>query len=396
MGRIDTPSTGGDSEPWLVTASSPNGHPMRRRSGFTLIELLVVIAIVAILISLLLPAVQQAREAARRTQCRNHLKQLGLAFHNYVDVHGELPLSFSLHVNATLSGGIVYTGSTIHSHPWTYFLLPFLDRTTIYESLNSLGGINLTPAATEITRTVVPTFICPSVPRASNVVTVTFPSGATFPHGGVTIDTEVVSESGAVDYATVEILEGGLFSSAYAISPSADRDGAMKGQTFAALIGGQNYGLVVRGNNRIEYITDGLSNTILTFEQAGREMLYQNGKRISAQYSYPADGLANCYSDPGCFQETTGGLGWASYTVGDIHISGSVQSGSLASTGGPCPVNCSNAAYASFSQAAAYAFHPGMANHLLCDGSVRPVNANVSPVVWVSMATRSGGEINSE
>ena len=75
----------------------------RQRTGFTLIELLVVIAIIAVLIALLLPAVQAAREAARRTQCRNNLKQIGLAFHNYHDIHRCFPMGSMGIVNSNLS-----------------------------------------------------------------------------------------------------------------------------------------------------------------------------------------------------------------------------------------------------------------------------------------------------
>ena len=97
---------------------------MRRKknthNAFTLIELLVVIAIIAILIALLLPAVQQAREAARRTQCRNNLKQMGLAMHNYHDLHGSFP----------------YGLWDDDSYGWGTFLLPFLDQGPIYNRIN--------------------------------------------------------------------------------------------------------------------------------------------------------------------------------------------------------------------------------------------------------------------
>jgi prepilin-type N-terminal cleavage/methylation domain-containing protein len=109
-----------------------------KRRGFTLIELLVVIAIIAILIALLLPAVQQAREAARRTQCRNHLKQLGLALHNYHDTFNLLPQGvFGAGTSGT--GAPVYAtgfGSEWQGHSVSWSLLPYIDQASLYNQLN--------------------------------------------------------------------------------------------------------------------------------------------------------------------------------------------------------------------------------------------------------------------
>lgn len=124
-----------------------------RRRGFTLIELLVVIAIIAILVSLLLPAVQQAREAARRTQCKNNLKQLGLAIHNYHDVNRAFPPAA---VTAT---------SFQNGFAWGAFILPYIEQAPLYDTLEVNSGENLVanwfgqnPGAL----TVIPGYQCPS------------------------------------------------------------------------------------------------------------------------------------------------------------------------------------------------------------------------------------------
>ncbi|HET6422629.1 MAG TPA: DUF1559 domain-containing protein [Planctomycetaceae bacterium] len=149
-----------------------------RRRGFTLIELLVVIAIIAILIALLLPAVQQAREAARRTQCRNHFKQLGLAIHNYESTFGRTPAGrMSLGFCQTAPVGNTPDPNTRNGHGLT-LLLPFMDQSPLYNQMNfasafgnyrTLGGPLSQPDAiasghAALSATVIPAFLCPSDP----------------------------------------------------------------------------------------------------------------------------------------------------------------------------------------------------------------------------------------
>ena len=139
-----------------------------RSHGFTLIELLVVIAIIAVLIALLLPAVQQAREAARRTQCKNNLKQLGLALHNYHDAFSVFPFG----KGASYNGAAAYARWSQHA-----MLLPYIDQAPLYNSINfsappetpGMGGvINFMPAYVSPTgtnaaacRAVINGFFCP-------------------------------------------------------------------------------------------------------------------------------------------------------------------------------------------------------------------------------------------
>ncbi|QDT32463.1 DUF1559 domain-containing protein [Thalassoglobus polymorphus] len=132
----------------------------RNFRGFTLIELLVVIAIIAILVALLLPAVQQAREAARRTQCKNNLKQLGLALHNYHDTHGIFPNDMHAYwptKNSRANG-------EPRNHSWMVMILPFIDQTPLYNAIDTeeqFYGQTL-PSGDLITAQDIPGFQCPS------------------------------------------------------------------------------------------------------------------------------------------------------------------------------------------------------------------------------------------
>lgn len=125
---------------------------MRNRKAFTLIELLVVIAIIAVLIALLLPAVQQAREAARRSQCKNSLKQLGLALHSYHDTYRTLP-----------PGAIQsFSGSGLNEATWITMCLPYIDQAPLYAMANFSSTFGGSGPNNVIISQSIPTMLCPS------------------------------------------------------------------------------------------------------------------------------------------------------------------------------------------------------------------------------------------
>ena len=132
-----------------------------RRRGFTLIELLVVIAIIAILIALLLPAVQQAREAARRTQCKNNLKQIGLALHNYHDSHLVFPTSHFV-------GNVLRPGYDFTHWAWASMILPYVDQAPLYNRFQAgpLSPKQAYAIDSKLFTTPLEVFICPSDPEA--------------------------------------------------------------------------------------------------------------------------------------------------------------------------------------------------------------------------------------
>lgn len=144
----------------------------RRRSGFTLIELLVVIAIIAILIALLLPAVQQAREAARRTQCKNHLKQIGLALHNYHDTFNQLPPG-AVNVTSNVLADRENGRHAGWSGTWVIAIFPYLDQAPLYNlynfSLPARNG-NATTGNNQVTRQNLSALSCPSHPQIRDLL----------------------------------------------------------------------------------------------------------------------------------------------------------------------------------------------------------------------------------
>ncbi|WP_298859606.1 DUF1559 domain-containing protein [uncultured Gimesia sp.] len=197
----------------------------RSKRAFTLIELLVVIAMIAILLALLLPAVQQAREAARRTQCKNHLKQIGLAIHNYHGVYTSFP---NANANSELSGGSLFTS-----------ILPLIDQANSYH-LYDFNLTNSDPHNVEVTSQVIPFYLCPSSPMRRAVPSCSSDSGRAPGNYAVCI--------GSKDYNQY-----------WSFTP---------GATQPALNGAIVFTGSTAGKTKFRDFTDGTSNTLMVGETA--------------------------------------------------------------------------------------------------------------------------------
>jgi prepilin-type N-terminal cleavage/methylation domain-containing protein/prepilin-type processing-associated H-X9-DG protein len=320
------------------------------RGAFTLIELLVGVAIVSLLAALLLPAVQAARESARRTQCRNNLKQLGLAFHNYSDANRQLPPAYVAVVNHVLPGFLGLQGPYDDANIHTYgeYLLPYIEQANISRpivwsqpyfapaDLASLGLPNYTANNQAVVAQALAVFLCPSAPRGANPFTFVWRD----------LSIPVTYQTGGNDYGPSNgIAKGGLSSTA---PNQGSYDGSMSN---------------TRPNTKFRDITDGLTTTALMWEIAARPDIYQLGRKV-----------------PG----VTGGGGWADVLNAENWFRGSSSDGKT--VGGLCAINCTNAA-----ETGAYSFHPGGVQVLMADGSVQFLNENVDAGIFVDLVTMQGG-----
>ena len=346
---------------------------LRRRRGFTLIELLVVIAIIAILIALLLPAVQQAREAARKTQCKNNLKQIGLAHHNYADTYRQFPMPAIVEVDA--SAGLAVRNAI----GWGTMLLPYLDQANVWDIYNSEVSA-YDPVNAAAVATVLPVFICPSTPRSEPKIRYSIPAGTILSSDlPLPSAADLNFEGGANDYMQISGVRGDFSNLAYRnFTGSGGRHGI---STWAATVTPSILGLSDGGRKgAIGSISDGTSNTFLCVENAARNQMYRKGQPVPLT-DPEAQALA-----------VAGGGGWGdALWQGDVWTNGTGFDGFLGADGGPCAVNCSNARGAGL-----YSFHTGGAHALLADGSVRFLNASLDAFVIAGLITRERGEIITE
>lgn len=337
----------------------------RRRVGFTLIELLVVIAIIAILIALLLPAVQQAREAARRTECKNKLKQLGLALHNYHDTVSTFPAA--LYSSGRYNNAAYFVNNGIKNITGWQMILPYMDQAPLYSQFDfnysmvasNAYSLNLAPAnATNFDLTASPVTLleCPSHPD-------TGPSGSAYSHA--------FYERSAETRRTSYLMNSGVFTdynAAWTTTRGDYRQGPFGND----------------GGAKMRDFTDGTSNTVLVGEGWG-------GAKYKTSSSYGPWGLTGLHTS----------------------VHGRVVSAGVSSTTActdPSKIDCYtpyaaqwaiNADYNGDGTGRTYAWawgsgHTGGAQFLLGDGTVRFFSENMDFKTFCNLCYLHDGQTLSE
>lgn len=321
---------------YMSLADNYSGRFRKGIKGMTLIELLVVIAIIAILLGLLLPAVQMARESAARIACTNNLKQLGLAAHQHHDAYGKFPPGW-VQAPATVPQGRIVQGG----HGFGSFLLPYIEQAPlaqIYRWDKRSQGPENQPVAT----TPLKVFQCPSAESDRRVTQDQDPLN--YSYGGY---------GACTDYTGIRDIDTRLEQLGY-VDPAASFLGVLS----SSLVTSQYV-------TRIADITDGTTNSILLTESAGRPRLWRAGRLVP-------EGIVR-------------NAAW----VGGTLIFGRGSSADGATQLGPCAINCTN-------DHEAYSFHPGGANAVFADGSVRFLNESLDMREFARLATRAGGEVATD
>jgi prepilin-type N-terminal cleavage/methylation domain-containing protein/prepilin-type processing-associated H-X9-DG protein len=373
---------------------------MSRRRGFTLIELLVVIAIIGVLIALLLPAVQAAREAARRTQCVNNLKQIGLAMHNYHDTNGVFPMMASKNCN---SDPFTKCPGYADWRGWSALAtaLPFVEQLPLYNAINFFfaeeihDGVSQ-PMNSTVNSTVVRAYMCPSDPNVGRFCInnyhacygttsewPTAPSGST---GGSLQNADGNGSTGMfaiwLSYGIADALDGTsntiLFSEAL-VGDSQGNDTPPRG------VGTTTPGSHYRGNGVI------IPNVASYYQDD-----FTASPAANQAFMVGLNACLTAFQDPTSTKITSHrGYRWASVSEGCAFNVAQTPNDKQYPFGVCRPWPNPNASDNGSISLAASSQHPGGVNVLMADGSVKFVKESVSRATWQALGTRAKGEIVS-